>query len=419
MRRGVLVAAILSLAIALCGCGGDGATGAESAGGLYLEGLNALYAELEDEDVDQAPWDWDASFAEAADKFDGALEIDPDHCGALLGSALTHVLLVATDPDLAEIMRELFPDGGGPRPRSLFWYARTPAVTAALDALADARGELHLSELQEYIESTALSELEVADERLTRFESLDCEVDLIIDVPGEGTEDRQLVTIELDVTDAYLAHAALDALQCACRCIASYNVDMDEGQTPEHLVESDADFLTLRYGDHLPAAHAELAALGLNLESAGQSLLEETDPQGNDLVTENEGLVRLDEVLGESSGERVREMGESIGAALDEGVDVELRELDESAPDVVVHLDIGELLNDPLEDMRDYLPEHTWPTPDTMSVTLPLRMPDPTLDGITPDMSEAEWEPVVLWVLGRATRQAGVRTLQSLRAVFR
>ncbi|MBD3349068.1 MAG: hypothetical protein GF400_07735 [Candidatus Eisenbacteria bacterium] len=394
------VAVCACLGGALAGCGSEGPTDSERASELYLDGLNELYEEISGVDAEQAPWEWSSDVAEAAARFDEALTYDPDHCGALLGSALCHVLLAATDQELAEILDDLFPVSSGTSPRALFWYMDGPDLAAARDLLRERDDGFYFSVLQSWIETKALPELAIADERLSRFETLGCEVDLVVILPDTLGARDQLLVLDLDVTDAYFGHAAVDALQAACHCLASYDVDVSGSQTPQDVIEYDPDFLTLRANGHLPATYDEITSLGINLELAAESLAGETDGQSDDLITETGGVIELDELLEGSSVDLVRQAGEEIGVALATGMEVQLIDVDPTAPDVSVLVDLDELMNDPLADLREYLPDHSWSSPYDMVITKPVTLPDPTLDGITPDMENEDWAPIVDWLRG-------------------
>ena len=126
MRSATAVSAAVAACIVasvLAGCGSDSATDADAAGEYYLKGLNAAYQELDGKDLEDPPWEWDVDLAAAAAYFDEALELDPDHCGALLGSALCHALLAATDQELGEILGEIFPADERRRPGPLLWLS--------------------------------------------------------------------------------------------------------------------------------------------------------------------------------------------------------------------------------------------------------------------------------------------------------
>jgi len=405
-------ATVVSTAVATCivasvlaGCGSDNATDADAAGEYYLKGLNGVYRELEGSDLDDAPWEWDVDLAAPAAHFDEALELDPDHCGALLGSALCHALLAATDPELAEILGELFPPDERRSSGPLLWYAGGPRPLTLLGRVADTREEFRFSRLQQYLETDALPELAIAEDRLTRFEALDCELELVVSLPDSGGAYPTTMVVEVDVTDAYFVHAALDALEAACRCLSVYDVDVEDGQTLYDLIETDGEFLTLRSGSHAAAAFQELGGLAARLQLAADSLSEESDQQSNDVVTQTGGLIELEELIGDDPVGVLNQLGEDIADALETGLELSPADVDPSAPEVVVVVDLNELLNDPLTDVRPLLPEHDWPSPDSIRFSEPITMPDPTLDGITPDMSDEDWGPIVLWLNGLRTSQ--------------
>lgn len=396
--RTIVILATVALVAAVVGCGSDGAGSADLASEHYAAGLLDLNEELAGVDFDEAPWDWDADVEAALAEFEEALEHDPDHCGALLGAAVSRVLGVLTDPQLREVLNDLFPRERGGSARALLWYSRTPDVIGLAERVGRDRGDFDFSELQDYVETVALPEFEAADDRLVRFEELGYEVELLIVLADSLDRRDQMAYVDLDVTDAYFAHAALDALQAVCHLLAAYNIDVDDAQTPQELVELDADFLTLRSGGHMPSAYDELLSVGAHLLAAADALESEVDAQANDLIGESEGLVKLDELLGDSPLEEVRDVGGAIGAALTGGIVVNPGEFAPGAPDLQILIDLDELLNDPLLDLRDYLPEHTWPSPNSVVVTFPVTMPDPTLDGITPEMTDPDWGEIVAWL---------------------
>ncbi len=406
-RRSVLAVAC-ALLVAVAGCGGDGASSADRASSLYAEGLLALYNDVDGADLDGAPWEWGVEVDDAMSKFDEALRHDPDHCGALMGSALTHVLSVLADPQLAEILTELFPERPDERSRAFLWYAQTPRLATLSSRVKMRNADFHMSVLQDYLEVTALPEFALADQRLSRFESLGCEFEVIVVLPDSllsGREPRaserdKILSLDIDATDAHFAHAALDALQAVAHALSSYDVDMDSGQALHDLVESDADFLTLRPGGHTSHVYDEVYSLATHLIDAASSLGGETDAQEDDLFTRTGGVIELDELLEGSSVEIITELGEDVEAALMDGLTLELRELDTDAPEISVLVDLNRLLNDPLPDVRDYLPAHTWASPDSMVVTHPVEMPDPTLDGVTPGLTQQDWDGIVTWLEG-------------------
>lgn len=107
--------------------------------------------------------------------------------------------------------------------------------------------------------------------------------------------------------------------------------------------------------------------------------------------------------LGEDALNHIEAMGEALEEALAFGVTLNPSVLDPDdpgAPDLDIAVDLGELFLDPLDDLRRYPPEHTWPTDESMHVVRPLAFPYPTFDGITPGMSNPLWEETADWLFG-------------------
>lgn len=398
VRCSVVVAFTAAVCVLCFGCAQDGGSGGQSADQLYGEGMTELEDVLSGTDMSGAPWEWDVDLSDAYDDFDNAAEADPTHCGSLLMSGATRLLMVITDPELGAILGSLFPEDPEPaRTSGLFWYTRKPdfvGLAHHLDTMR--RQDFHFSELQDYIEDEVLPALTYADERLTDFEEMDCVVIVVI----EGDSLGQQMVIEIDATDAYFLHTALDALQTGCNMAVAYNVDVDNAQTPEYLIETDSNFLTLRNSSAMAAAYDEIAAMADHLNAGCDALEGETDDQSDDVITETEGYLPLEDLFGEDAVGQVRDVADAIDDGLVNGLALNPADMDPPGPDVAVLVDLNELFNDPIQDLRDYFPAHSWPAPDSLSVTRPIIFPDPEFDDITPGMANAEWELIIQWMEG-------------------
>ncbi len=396
VARSFLCVALTAAVCAFCfGCAQEGGSDGESAEQLYTAGMTELEDEMSGADLDGAPWEWDVDVSGAYEQFDDAADADPAHCGSLIMSAATRLLMVVSDPELGEILESLFPEEPDvSRAAPLFWYTRKPDFVGLAHHLSTmSREDFHFSELQGYIEDEVLPALDYADQRLTDFEEYDCTVIVVI----EGDSLSEPMTIEIDATDAYFLHTALDAVQMGCNMAIAYNVDVDDGQTPEYLIESDTNFLTLRNSGAMPDAYDEIAAMADHLNAGCDALEAETDDQTDDVVTETDGYLPLEDLLGEDSLEQVREVADAIDDGLVNGLALNPADMDPPGPDVDIVVDLNELFNDPVQDLRDYFPTHAWPQPDSISVDRPIVFPDPEFDDITPGMSNAEWELIIQW----------------------
>jgi hypothetical protein len=395
LRSAALATIAVGLLLPVFGCsegGGDG----ESAEQLYAAGMAELEGDMSDVDMEDAPWEWDVDVSSAHEHFDDAAEADPRHCGAVLMAGATRLLMVLTDPELGDILDSLFPeepDSG--RADCIFWYRREPDIRGLCRHLAEReRQDFHFSELQRYIDDEVLPALDYADGRLTDFEEMDCVVLVVVGEDSLGND----IEVEIDAADAYFLHTALDAVRAGCLVAVSYDVDVDDGQTLQELIESDPNFLTLTRPSAMGDAYDALSAIAAHLDAGCDALEAETDDQTNDIVTETDGYLPLDELLGDDSLETIRDAADAIDDALVKGLSFNPVDEDPSGPDVEVLIDLSELFNDPLVDLRDYFPAHSWPEPDSIAVVRPIQFPDPEFDGITPEMTNGEWELILQWM---------------------
>ena len=394
----VVLVVIGAIALVLAGCSEDNsADSGATADELFSEGMTYLEDSMADANMEEPPWEWDVDTQEANGYFEDALDVDPDHCGALLMAAITRIAMVLQDPDLGDILDDLFPaEGRGPSGPGdfLFRVFRRPDVYAAAMRLrASSRDDFPFSELQDFIEAEVLPALEYADDKLTQFEDLDGVVVLQFDVE----EKRETIEIEIDATDVFLLHAPLDAVQAVFHVSVSYNVDMDDGQDWDELIDEDPDFLSLRPGDHMPSAYTELFEMQEHLSDCAWSMAHEDDPQDTDLFTntDDEGWFPL----GAGFADTLSSIAEDMYDGLENGVSFNpADDIDESAPDMDILIDLSELFNDPLDPITDYFPAHTWSDSMSMEVTEPIYFEDPTFDQITPEMTNAKWDEIFEWL---------------------
>lgn len=391
-RLTVLVALTVGACVLFSGCSGDG--GGKSADQLYDEGMGSLESALSGADMDQEPWNWGADVSEAHERFDDALAQNPNHCGANLMAAATRLLMVVSNPELGDILDTLFPEGPrASRASGILWYARKPDLRGLYQRFSDGgRQDFHFSQLQNYIELQVLPALTYADQRLTRFEDMNCAIWVRVGEDSLGQD----VLAEVDATDAYFLHTVVDALQAGCSVAVSYNIDIDDGQTPQYLIESDADFLTLRRPAAMATAYDELLALAAHLRAACDALEAETDDQSDDVFTETDGYVPLDDMFGGGAVEEIRDIADAIEDALVSGL--VFNPSGDGGPDIDVLISFDALFNDPIADLRNYFPAHSWPQPDEIAIDRPIDFPDPEFHGITPGMDNAEWELIIQWL---------------------
>ncbi len=401
-----LVVAVLAAALALfvAGCGDSGGDGARDADALFEEGMAQLQNDMDGIDMDDPPWDWGIDASDAFEDFDGALDADPDHCGALLMAALTRILVVLTDPDLADILDDVFDEESFAAGRlPIFWVFDTPDIADVRrirENIAERnRDDFPFSELQDYIEDEVIPALDYVDGNFSDFEDLDCELTLVIDVPAR---DDTTLMIQIDATDVYFAHGPVDALQSLFHMIVAYNVDVEEGQTLEELIDEDPNFTSLRPGNHMGTAYDELTDMVGHMDDALTSLTTETGNQTYDLITETAGMYFvLDEMFEvDGAADSLAMIVQEIEDALTSPYTINPHEMDPEdpfAPDIDITFDIQEMFDDPLDPLKAYLPAHTFPEPDEFVLDEPLTFPDPTFDGIFIGMTDEDWRALEEW----------------------
>lgn len=397
----VLLAASIALFGFGCGESGDGVDGGDgqTADEHFADAMVELQGELSGIDGDAYPWEWEADLSDALEDLEAALDIDPNHEGALFMSALTRLAIVMTDPDLGDIMDGIF-DGDDRAPgarAAFFWYLEGPDPFFFVEfARSVHRDDFPFSEMQAFIEATVIPALDFADDRLTRFEDLNgsFEIQLILE------DRREVVVIEIDVTDAYFVHAPLDVVQATSHGLVSYDLDVEGSQSLEELIEDDPDFLTLREGDHMPAVHEELLEMTDHLLEATMSLDAEVDSQADDLFTKTAGYIPLEdeELFGPGAVDVLQTYSAQIEDALLNGYTV--NPADYGGPYFDIDLDFEELFTNPMEDIRDYLPAHLvpWPDENIIYIFRPVDFPDPTLNGFLPGMTDGRWEDLIQWM---------------------
>lgn len=399
---GLVVGVALSALLLLSGCGGDGA---DSADDKYDQGIEALLDEVDKINEDDPPWEWDADFAVPLALFEDALERDATHTGANLFAAACRFGLVITDPELADFFEETYGEklaGGGHR--ALVWYPDKPDIIRIVrrlirPALTGDIGQGGPGDAQDFIEATIIPALSYVDERLSVVEANHGSVTLPEDLFGEGEE----LTVEIDATDAYFIHVQVDMLQAMCHTLVGYDLDPGLEDDICNLLDQEdyPDFMTLASGGHLPSAYWELYQAADHIEEACVALHAESDDQSNDFIVEmveDGGIVSLEEMLESDNPCAVlREAADSLDQALSVGMVFNPANEDPPGPDISVTLDLNVLFNEPLDDLRDYLPEHECEGGE-IEIILPITFPFPEFDGVFPGMANEEWRQIFEWM---------------------
>ncbi len=402
-RLSGLLFLVTTLVLAVSGCS------TEKSGPTQLSCMVVLESDLAKADMEELPWEWDVDFQQHLECFESVLESDPGNDDALLLAAFCRIMLTASDDELERIMGELFGDETkSARHNALFWYLSLPDPESVRNIIrAGGRGEFVFSDIQEFITDEVLPSLDEVDAYLTDFEELNGVV-VLYTAPALPDSTELPDYLEFDVADAYFVHVLVDIMQALCYMAISYSADTTGAETLQYLIEDDADFLTLNDADFLTSAESELMEAANHLDDACEALEVESDDQAWDFITVCEaGWVVLedDDVLGPDAVETLSDAAQLLREALTEQSTVNPHDYEEDAPDIDIPVSLESLFHDPLPDLRDYMPWHTWSVDgETLYVTEPITFPDPEFDGphpgydgVFPDMTNEIWRLLHEW----------------------
>ena len=193
-------------------------------------------------------------------------------------------------------------------------------------------------------------------------------------------------TIEVDLGDIYAVHSQLHLTHAILNYLVSYNMDVDiNSDTCLSFILADASsFMELKdEGDTLmPQAKTHLLSAIDMCSTAVHFIDNETDDQSDDLIVlDQEDIDSAYSYLGEAK------------QALSQSKLVEVSSPCEDDPSVFpMTIDLRKFFDNPIEDYKDYLPSYTIVDGcNEFVVDEPFDLPDPTFNGLFPDMDDADW----------------------------
>ena len=399
-RRAVVTAVFLGLTLVFVGCGSDSTKKVVGPPGDPAAELTAAFTALQNNDI-----------AGANLHFKNALALNPNNGQANLGAAVTDVALLSEDSDVQELI-DLLDSASSQIPLA----GRVPLRSARMPALAPVRPESpraaalrhvgvplssrfdvltsgrrlfgfmtmssispgQISHLQQIVRTKVLPKLAYIEARLNVVETL---VGFTMLLPTNVT--GLSYELEIDTGDVLVLDAAVNLVQGTAEFLVAYNADLpsyDHVNVESLFTSPNVDFATLNPDGQVELSSARLDWLTAisSMDLAVTSILAETDPQDDDLIMPDtfgtpgdianlrDQLARLDDGL---SGPVYVRFTNTYGA-----------------PDSV-RVDASEFFTNPIQDLKDYAPDHTFKLAHELVPDDPPNFPDPTFHGILPGMT--------------------------------
>lgn len=400
---GFIVIAIIALAL-MAGCGKE----TPSDGDLYdPDRAEQLVAEA-NQAVEDGDW------AKADSLYKEALKYDPDNTDANFGVGFCQIVLLRDDPDIEEIISlvESWLSGEKPVPPKAFdlWGRRVGKGKFSYEIPSAASFPKAIPSFMKFVIDTipALSDIQqIIDDRiipvinyvLGKFEFLEGYPDFYFYITpgmGEGVDTNIVIdSIEIDVGDIYVADAGLRTIRGILRILTAYNFDvnydslLNEATRPTYvrtLIDGNNSFFTLK-GDgatKMSDSRGDLLTAIEKVRSGVNSIQDETDPQDDDLIPKMSQDEYEDFMLGLDTATAVLTVPYTVAVYDTAGIEME------------IIIDAKKFFLNPIVDWKAKLPYHHWDwdeggfVPDS-----PLTFPDPTFNGIFPDMTNPDWRRLI------------------------
>ena len=399
-RFAALLALSLALTLAVVGCGGDPAKKVVGPGGDPTAELNAAFTALQNNNLSQANL-----------HFKNAISVDPNNGQANLGAAVTEIAILSDDPEVAELLDLLdaasteIPIAGSVPLRS----PRAPLFRQSVPESPRAAAMRHvglpsssrfnvltsgqrlfgflmksaidpgpISRLQQIVRNKVLPKLAYVEARLNVVEALPGFTMLLpTAVTGLSYE------LEIDTGDVLVLDAVVNLVQGTAEILVSYNADVPSYQSvnvESLLTTPGSEFATLYPDGEMQLSNARLDWLAAvaTMDQGVTSILAEVDPQDNDLI--------LAEVFG-TPGEiaDLRYQLARLDDALNGPVYVQFVNWYGQADSV--QIDASAFFTSPIQDLKEFLPDHTFDVAHEFVTDVPLNFPQPTFNGILPGMT--------------------------------
>jgi len=413
VKRVVLLPAVIFSLLILFGCSSESKKATTTPNTSTADQENAL--------ADDALANGD--YTTANTHYKAALAADPTNTRANLGAAVTEVDLVQNDPQVSSLVDQL--QGVVPVPAA----RASRAGARMMGKLGLSNGRLYdpssvgrmmaklvlkatsdpplLSEVQDAIKNKVLPKLQYAEDRLNVMES-NPNFELLL--PPAMTDGPD--TIEVDLGDIRVLDAVVNQTQGWLGVVMAYNFDIPN---PTELVPLDSllgastDFGKLNSdgAGWLTAARADLQQSHVEFSAGVAAINAETDNQDNDVIPQT--------ALQEQGFLDFQSHFDDVDQSLNGPVDVTVK--DYQNVDQTIQVQLKNFFTSPITDWKTKFPNHDFdPTTGDPRVLDPITFPDPTFNGIFPNLTNVGWQGLIGPV---GPRPPGLRALRALRAFRR
>jgi hypothetical protein len=417
--RGLFLPALLLAGLSLMvvtGCeeepSGPDESDIEAAEALVEEGFALLAVAFENVDPSS---ETPADFNTPKQKFEDALELDPENDDARLGLVLCEMGLMTQDPTLLAALGDVLgmfqplgravvePQGSG------FHRALTDIGGTDTDLLTPGawltwmQGRMakvvqegpppDFGPLQDAVETSFLPVVDAVIALLAAIES-DPDWNLVLSAEMQGFENMQ-GQLEIDVTDILMIDTLMHLLKAQLHFFVSYNLNApdfaDTTAVKAALNQTDGTFLTLRTNGatHMGATDLTLIAAIAKMGAFATSLESETDDQSDDLI-------KTDGMSAEEQAELEAKLTDMLlalsGPRIVDDVDFD----GDGIPDPLT-VNLANFFNTPPADLKQLLPPYHWNSPyevflwngwpEDLSQWV---FPDPTMSGLFPALTSDE-----------------------------
>jgi predicted small lipoprotein YifL len=341
-------------------------------------------------------------FQDANTHYRNALAMDPANPQANVGVAVTEIYLLRSDPDVAGVIDNFGalapPQPGLESERAARDRRLTVRLGAAAgrsyDPLSNGRmvGRIllegvndppTLSRIQQIIKLKVMPKLTYAEQRLSVVETYP---DFVYRIPPAVTGEPD--TLEMDLGEIYALDAILNSVHGWLGVLVAYNFDTPyEGVKADSLLAPGTAFGTLHPDGaaQLSIARGRFLQSKLQLDAMIAFINTETDDQSDDVIPQS--------ALTEPGFVEFLDGFNQAHASLTQSIDVEVQ--DHSGGPMTIHLLLKNFFTSPIEDWKTKLPEHTFDVNHEPVLAEPITFPDPTFNGIFPDMTNADWQQLI------------------------
>jgi len=354
------------------------------------------------------------NYAGANQHYQAALTKDPNNNQARLGVAVTDVYLLQNDTEVQSVVDYLDqvppPVVGNarvmlhskrvaslldPAHRSFTPVSEGRAVMRMLTAAVT--NPPAISDIQRIIVTKVMPKLQSTQNHLNVIEQAS---EFVFKLPPAATGLAD--TLEIDKSDVLLLDSVVNGVQGWLGLVVAYNFDVSNNDfdnvNTDSLLTPGTDWAKLHDGGALALAAAKenLLLVKTRLDQAALSLAGEADDQTDDLVPKT----WLDTPEYQDLQDGVTRATNTLAGP------VAITVNDYAGQPFAMGLNLGRFFVPAITDLKTKLPDHTFDVYGKPQLVAPITFPDPTINGIFPDMTDARWQQLtgVTGPVARATR---------------